>query len=94
MVQVFDDSGASIISGFFAAACSHPCRYLKEIKDVVQKQYHGGEMHAYRNIPFYISRILTPHSGFKFYSGFLNSFQHFAAFCMVFLALKSSWFME
>ncbi|KAI3450904.1 hypothetical protein Pfo_007569 [Paulownia fortunei] len=74
---------ASIISGFFAAACSHPCIYLKAVKDTVKKKYHGGEKHAYRHIPLYITRILTPHSGFKFYIGFLNNFQRWAVFCMV-----------
>ncbi|KAL6511139.1 hypothetical protein OROGR_022263 [Orobanche gracilis] len=59
--------GASIISGFSAAACNHPWIYLKEIKDAVMRKYLAGEKHAYRNIPLYVTRILTPHGGCKFY---------------------------
>ncbi|KAL6567136.1 hypothetical protein OROMI_015540 [Orobanche minor] len=76
-------SGASIISGFSAAACSHPCIYLKEIKDAVMKKYLAGEKHAYRNVPLYVARILTPHGGCKFYVGFLNRFRHWIGFCMI-----------
>ncbi|KAL3654765.1 hypothetical protein CASFOL_000551 [Castilleja foliolosa] len=74
---------ASIISGFFAAACSHPCMYLKLIKDDVVKKYVGGEKQSYRIIPFLVTRVLTPHSGFKFYVGFANHFRRWAAFCLV-----------
>ncbi|KAK4440426.1 hypothetical protein Salat_0377500 [Sesamum alatum] len=74
---------ASIISGFIASACCHPFEYLKSIKDVVKMKYNAGEKHAYTVIPLYISKILTPHSGFRFYVSFLKTFSSWAGFCMM-----------
>ncbi|KAG8387373.1 hypothetical protein BUALT_Bualt02G0014600 [Buddleja alternifolia] len=75
--------GASIVSRFFASACAHPCVYVKAMKGIVKKQYNDGKKNAYRNIPGYISHILTPHSGFKFYSGFLKCYRRNTRFYMV-----------
>lgn len=79
-INFFDDSGASVISGFFSAVCGHPYDYLLQIKAGVQKQYASGDKNAYRYIPHYVSQVLRSS---QFYSGFLNTFRASAMFCVV-----------
>ncbi|KAG8387374.1 hypothetical protein BUALT_Bualt02G0014700 [Buddleja alternifolia] len=74
---------ASIISGFFYAAFSHPCIYVKVVKDYVQMKCGSPKKDAYMKIPRYISGILTPHSGFDFYTGFVHYFKRSVVFCVV-----------
>ncbi|CAA0841580.1 Mitochondrial dicarboxylate/tricarboxylate transporter DTC [Striga hermonthica] len=74
---------ASIISGFSAAACSYPWMYVQGIKIAVQNRHAAGDKHAYRKIPLFLARILTPNNGIKFYVSFLSHFRRWAAFCML-----------
>ncbi|XP_057774353.1 mitochondrial dicarboxylate/tricarboxylate transporter DTC-like [Salvia miltiorrhiza] len=67
-------TSASIISGFFAAACSHPVIYMDAIIDTrLQMRY----------IPATICAILNPFGNFNFYTRLLSRFQYSARFCVV-----------